>query len=268
MNFLNIKAPETFSKESDVELWLSRFKRYILAQGDRLCEGEIISIFATLLDDECYRLFDSVGFKQSWDENEQTLLALFAKPTMNPHVYLQQFKTRTQRPDENVSQFAAALHDMANKSFGHQIMRGGIENFIKEQFILGLRDQKISDKLKYSHFESLNSLINRAKDYEAMHMTYRGQPRYEPTQRESQADMSWKSSPWLNSPSSTPSIPTPAKREPRYMGNDGTRNRAFENRGNARDGHNAYINHGPCLSMSQMLSSSQYSTSSTRTHSK
>lgn len=206
MNFLYIKSPETFSKESDVELWLSRFKRYIAAQGDRLSESEVKSIFATLLDDECYRLFDSVGFKQNWDDNERTLLALFAKPTMNPHVYLQQFTTRTQRPDENVSQFAAALHDMANKSLGHQLMRGGIENFIKEQFILGLRDQQISDKLRYSYFESLNSLINRAKDYEAMHMTYRGQPRYEPTQREIQADMSWKSSPWLNSPSSTPSI--------------------------------------------------------------
>ena len=158
MSFLSIKAPEIFSKESDVELWLSRFKRYITAQGDRLTEEEVISIFATLLDDECYRLFDSVGFKQNWIDNERTLIALFAKPTVNPHVYLQQFTTRTQRPDENVSQFAAALHDMANKSLG---MRGGIENFIKEQFILGLRDQQIADKLRYSHFESGRLRIER-----------------------------------------------------------------------------------------------------------
>lgn len=43
--------------------------------------------------------------------------------------FYQKWTGSTIGPDENVSQFAAALHDMANKSLG---MRGGIENFIKE----------------------------------------------------------------------------------------------------------------------------------------
>lgn len=116
MNYRSIKTPEIFTKASDVELWLSRFRRYMIAIG-LVREIEIVNTFSTLLDDECYRLVESVGFKPTWAENERTMMALFAKPTMNPLVYLQQFTSRTQRQDENVSQFAAALHDIANKSF-------------------------------------------------------------------------------------------------------------------------------------------------------
>ena len=126
MNYLNIKAPETFTKTSDVELWLSRFIRYVMALG-QVTERDIISVFSTLLDDECYRLVESMGFRPTWDENEQTMLALFAKPTMNPHVYLQQITGRTQRSDENVSQFAAALFDIANKTFARHLTRVGID---------------------------------------------------------------------------------------------------------------------------------------------
>lgn len=243
MNFLNIKAPEIFTKETDVELWLSRFKHYIRALGLQRREEETINILATLLDDECYRLVEAVGFTPNWDGNERTMLALFAKPTMNPHVYLQQFMRRTQRPDENVSQFAAALHDMAIKSLGQQTTRGGIDNFVKEQFILGLRDQQIADKLRYNVFNNLDDLINKAKDYEAMQSAYRGQPRYsaEPTFRDNRSSMPWNDSTWMhsgNTTSSTPSIPTPVKREPmnRYTVGDNTRNGAqYSNMGSMRD---------------------------------
>ena len=55
MNHRNIKTPEIFTKASDSELWLSRFRRHMIAIG-LVRDIEIVNTFSTLLDDECYRL--------------------------------------------------------------------------------------------------------------------------------------------------------------------------------------------------------------------
>lgn len=264
MNYRNIKTPETFTKASDVELWLSRFRRYIMATG-LVRDIEIVNTFSTLLDDECYRLVESIGFKPTWNENERMMTALFAKPTMNPHGYLQQFTSRTQRPDENVSQFAAALHDIANKSFTHQLIRGGIDNFIKEQFILGLRDQQMAERLRYSHFNDLDSLIMRAKDYEAMQTAYRGQARHVDQQMQyDQDNIAWNANGMATMAVMAPAMQLTTKREPQqwFMPNDSMRSRPARNReeSNVFTSHSQSYsqNRGPNQSYDCSLTSSNF----------
>ena len=174
----NLAKIETFTKATDVDLWLSRLRRVSRLVGIERDENTI-GLLAANLDDECYRMIESVGFSDNWDEMENKMRTLFGRPNGNPLIYLHRFTNRVQRPDENVVQFAAALREMIARGL-HPVFpernreenREGLDNLLREQFILGLRDRGVAEQLRFARARNWEDLIHIARENEMRHEAY------------------------------------------------------------------------------------------------
>ncbi|CAF0818229.1 unnamed protein product [Brachionus calyciflorus] len=121
----SMRAPSVFNLETNVDLWLASFNSYL----------EINRLFA-----------DSLIHEETYDEVKARIRNLFSRPETPAHAYLHTFVGRYQELNESLVQFAAVLNDLGRRAFPDLTPRE-LYAYIRGQFMTGLRNRDIADKL-------------------------------------------------------------------------------------------------------------------------
>ncbi len=159
------RPPSVFTTSSDVELWLRRFNAYVTAlRIDN--ENEKLNLLLTLMDDETMKCIeDMLVAGVEWEDVEHRMKTLFGRPRKPAIFYKQEFQNRRQKPDETLSQFATALTEIGRKAFPNCAMDVILE-YIRDQFIVGVRDAVVFERLSLANPLTLEAALETARHAE------------------------------------------------------------------------------------------------------
>lgn len=159
------RAPVVFTIHTEVEVWLARFSRFARSAGV-MFDHNMINLMASYLDDETYKIVENAGFEHTWEGMHARIKALFGKPNISTHPYLQKFINRTQNQNENIVQYASALMELAKNAFPSQ-NRNELDALLCEQLITGLKHRSLSFRLKGVPGRNFNIVVQMAREFEA-----------------------------------------------------------------------------------------------------
>ncbi|RNA42133.1 Retrovirus-related Pol poly from transposon [Brachionus plicatilis] len=162
----SLRAPSIFNLDTNVDIWLARFDNYLELNrifGDR----DKINVLGSFLDDTTFKLVDSLINERSYDEVKTKFRALFSRPESSAHVYLHTFVGRGQELNESLVQYAAVLQELGRKAFPDLNLRE-LDIYLRGQFLAGVRDREMAERLAVLDHENLEMLVLRAREHEGL----------------------------------------------------------------------------------------------------
>ncbi|CAF1077819.1 unnamed protein product, partial [Brachionus calyciflorus] len=168
----SMRAPSVFNLETNVDLWLARFDSYL--EINRIfVDRDKINVLGSYLDDTTFKLVDSLVHEETYDEVKARIRNLFSKPETPAHAHLHMFVGRYQELNESLVQFAAVLNDLGRRAFPDVTPRE-LDSYIRGQFITGLRNRDIADKLTMMDIGDMETLVLRAREQESLILGFNG----------------------------------------------------------------------------------------------
>jgi len=132
-----LQPPRKFNKHTNIEKWLRELEAYMAAT---YVPSKLRTLLA-LLEADCLRLLDhtrlSASDEEAYNGATSFLKLVFGKAPRNRPDYANEFFTRQQRGDENVTLFFAELNSLANEAFSDMTPHATKE-YIAHQFVRGL----------------------------------------------------------------------------------------------------------------------------------
>ena len=163
-----VRLPKLFTREDDFELWLKRFEMY--ASITKLKGDVKIASLLSLLDERCFRLYEMVELSQDEQEDYDTvtraLRMVLQKHTTSEPELRYTFVQRRQQETEDAEEFGNALVELANKAY-KQKSKDLRQELIRDQFIQGLRDDYIQERLLQEHPETYAQALMIARTLES-----------------------------------------------------------------------------------------------------
>ena len=148
-----LNAPEAFSfKGEDWPLWIRRFERFRTAtKQNKTTEDEQISCLVYCMGARAEKLYDSLDVAEpaTYAKIVEALNNHFSAVT-NLTDDIEALITHKQK-EESVTTF---IEELKARSIKAKIANLATRDLLRELFIIGLRDQRISDHLRY-HTETL-----------------------------------------------------------------------------------------------------------------
>ena len=113
---MSLRPPTRFAAGADFTLWLTRFEMY--TQQADIAEPQRVKEFLSLLEDEPFRVVSQHGLLETGDYGAVTgCLQQHYAPDGNELEWQYKLQTRTQRPGEQLADFAGALRVLTDKAY-------------------------------------------------------------------------------------------------------------------------------------------------------
>ena len=113
---MSLRPLTGFAAGADFTLWLTRFEMYI-QQAD-IAASQRVKELLSLLEDEPFRVISQHGLLETGNYCAVTgCLRQHYAPDGNELEWQYKLQTRTQRPGEQLANFAGALHVLADKAY-------------------------------------------------------------------------------------------------------------------------------------------------------
>ena len=138
---MSLRPPTRFAAGADFTLWLTRFEMYI-QQAD-IAAPQRVKELLSLLEDEPFRVVSQHGLLETGDYRAVTgCLRQHYAPDGNELEWQYKLQTRTQRPGEQLADFAGALRVLADKAYPAWSVEQRQE-ILRGQFIQGIRSSSV-----------------------------------------------------------------------------------------------------------------------------
>ena len=138
---MSLRPPTRFAAGADFTLWLTRFEMYI-QQAD-IAAPQRVKELLSLLEDEPFRVVSQHGLLETGDYRAVTgCLRQHYAPDGNELEWQYKLQTRTQRPGEQLADFAGALRMLADKAYPAWSVEQRQE-ILRGQFIQGIHSSSV-----------------------------------------------------------------------------------------------------------------------------
>lgn len=159
-----VLPPSQFTKTTNVRS-LKRFDLFVNSNGigNNKCE-----VLLSYLDDETLNILENSKRDDnlSYAECSERLLELFEDRGEPKPVSRERFYRRTQEKDEKIIQFASALSELGKKAYS-DLPSESIDIIHKDQFIYGLCNPNLQDRVLSQQPASFDEAIDMAKIFES-----------------------------------------------------------------------------------------------------
>lgn len=164
----SVRLPKTYTQDDDFQLWLKRFEIY--ANITELKGDVKVASLLSLLDETSFRLFELLELseqdQEDYDVVSQALLRCFQKHTESEPELRYNFVQRRQQDTEDVSGFGYALVELADKAYKGK-PKELRQELIRDQFIQGVKDDYIQEKLLQESPRSYADALSMARTLES-----------------------------------------------------------------------------------------------------
>ena len=166
-NYVRLQLPEVFSDTVDVLDWITQFELYCKANkvtNDRLKKEILLS----RMNKENRELIKSrLAESESYNKTIRLVKTLFAPHEPTIIQYVSDFIERKQLASENVQKYYTELCRLAKLAWP-KISKNDLDEYISSQFITGLKDTTLKEKLLMDKKENikLDELIELAERLE------------------------------------------------------------------------------------------------------
>ena len=165
---MSLRPPARFTAGADFKLWLTRFEMYVQQAG--LSETQRVKELLSLLEDEPFRVVSQHGLLEIDDFHAVTeCLRQHYAPGGNELEWQFKLQTRTQKPGEQLADFAGALRMLADKAYPKWSAEQRQE-ILKSQFIQGIRSSSIQLWLMRDIPGTLEETLRIASQQETVEM--------------------------------------------------------------------------------------------------
>ncbi|CAF0815198.1 unnamed protein product [Brachionus calyciflorus] len=159
----NVVTP-MFYMGDNVHGWLSVFER----RNTGASEYEKRGLILELMSPDVMEKLDNFLLNELPDSSylaiRKSLIRLFSKHE-STHDPIMSLVNRSQTNEENLFQYIGALKKLAREAFEHDMVSK--EDIIKDQFIRGIKDERIKDKLCNKFGQPLNEIMELASEWES-----------------------------------------------------------------------------------------------------
>ena len=159
-----VLPPQQFTTTSNVRTWLKRFDLFVNSNGIINNKREVLLSY---LDDETLNILENSRQNEalSYEECTERLIELFEDRAEPKPVSRERFYKRVQDPNEKIIQFASCLSELGRKAY-HDLPPESIDIILKDQFIYGLANQTIQDRVLSQQPNTFDEAIDLAKMFE------------------------------------------------------------------------------------------------------
>lgn len=165
---MSLRPPARFAAGADFKLWLTRFEMYV--QQASIAETQKVKELLALLEDEPFRVVSHSGLLETGDYPAVTAcLKQHYAPAGNELEWQYKLQTRTQKPGEQLSDFAAALRILADKAYPSWSAEQQKE-ILKSQFIQGIRSSSVQLWLMREMPATMDEALSIANRQETVEM--------------------------------------------------------------------------------------------------
>ena len=146
---------------SDIESWSIKFNLY--AQLFNV-ESRYDLLLSSVVDECAKKIVSCVSreCKNSYEAAIEMLRNCYKKASKSCVERQHEFTRRTQKPQENLYHFAAELLVLAKEAYPNSTKQS-IDEYAKEQFLRGIRSDKIKENLAFSKAQDLQSLLDEGR---------------------------------------------------------------------------------------------------------
>ena len=155
--------PKRYSMSEDFELWISRFESY--SRAAKVAEGNTCDVLLAALDDDAFTAVNSLGLSAEVLADYTELTAALKKrfaPTTSPFELRFHLRRCRQKDGETFDAYAEALKRQAIKAFPDLAEKARLE-VIRDQFIEGLHDECIQERLLQEAPETMEKALKLAR---------------------------------------------------------------------------------------------------------
>ena len=146
---------------SDIDSWSIKFNLY--AQLFNV-ESRYDLLLSSVVDECAKKIASCVSreCKNSYEAAMEMLRNCYKKASKSCVERQHEFTRRTQKPQENLYHFAAELLVLAKEAYPNSTKQS-IDEYAKEQFLRGIRNDKIKENLAFSRAQDLQSLLDEGR---------------------------------------------------------------------------------------------------------
>ena len=162
------RVPETFSgSKTELKDWLVQFE--IVSRYNAWTEAEKGSNLASSLRGNAQQVLRDLPDEHVEDYNA-ILEALKRRfdPSERENLRRFEFRQRTKKRDESITEYGFALNRIANSAYP-TMPRGAKEILVIDQFVAGLPTPDLQEFVQFRHPSNLNEAIALANEYESFH---------------------------------------------------------------------------------------------------
>ena len=168
---MSLRPPARFSPESDLDLWLKRFEKYVkpIKIPKEQWTGELL----LLLDDEPFMVVTQQGLIDSTDyEAVISCLRTRYAPEGNELEWQFKLKSRVQKPGEQLVEFSGALRVLADKAYPKWPAEQ-VKKLPRNQFVHGIRSSSIQLELMKNLPGTMDGALQKATQLELVEAAQR-----------------------------------------------------------------------------------------------
>ena len=165
----HVVPPEHFKKDKNIHAWLDKFELYLtednISNNKQRCAALI-----SRLDEECVDTVKHHGARTYDDYGmlKKTLLKLFAISAKTQTERQFEFSKRSQRPNENIHQYYAALQKLSYSAFGN-VSKEQRWQFVAERFIGGVISDGLRQEILRTYKSDYRNIIDVADKLETIY---------------------------------------------------------------------------------------------------
>ena len=159
----SIWMPKRYSMSEDFELWTSRFESYCRAA--KVTEGLKCDVLLAALDDDAFTAVNSLGLSEEVLKNYGQLMAALKErfaTTTSPIELRFHLRRRRQKDGETFDVYAEALARQAVRAYP-DLTEEARQEVVRDQFIEGLRDERIQERLLQEAPETMEKALKLAR---------------------------------------------------------------------------------------------------------
>ena len=157
--------PKPFEPSKDVGVWVNRFTLYLNTANVK--EGKFGALLSSVDDDSARKLVAMIKAyeEDAFEKSINLLKKCHEKKNVSELNTQKRFLDRLQRYDENIHAYAAELMVLANNAYPESSTET-IEKYVMRQFISGIRDNRLREKLIFlePQPESLEELLRKSEN--------------------------------------------------------------------------------------------------------
>ena len=157
--------PKPFEPSMDVGVWVNRFTLYLNTANVK--DGKFGALLSNVDDDSARKLVAmiKVDEEDAFEKGINLLKKCHEKKKVSELDTQKRFLDRLQRYDENIHAYAAELMVLAKSAYPESSTET-IEKYVMRQFISGIRDNRLREKLIFlePQPESLEELLRKSEN--------------------------------------------------------------------------------------------------------
>ena len=157
----SIWMPKRYTISEDFDLWISRFESYCRAA--KVADAAKCDVLAAL-DDDAFKAVDSLALSDAvladYDQLKSAIKNRFS-PMSSFELHFN-LRRRRQKDGEDFDNFAEELSRLATKAYPELAAKTRLE-VVRDQFIEGLRDEYIQERLLQEAPEDVKAALKLAK---------------------------------------------------------------------------------------------------------